>query len=217
MDELASSLGVDPVQFRLQHIDDKRIREALLAATQKAGWQERPSPAPSSSAAKASTKATGRGVALAGHEPRTIVAAVAEVEVDRTTGKVLVKKITMAHDCGLIVNPDGVRNQIQGNIIQGVSRTLLEEVQYDANGVNSLDWKSYPVITFADVPEIDIVLLNHPDQPPLGAGEAAIIAVPAAIGNAIFDAVGVRLRDIPLKPQRVLQALKAQSSVGQRA
>jgi len=130
---------------------------------------------------------------------------------------VLVKRITVAHDCGLIVNPDGVRNQIQGNLIQGVSRTLLEEVQYDASGVTSLDWRTYPVLTFAEVPEIDIVLINHTDMQPLGAGEEGIVPVPAAIGNAIFDAIGVRLRDVPLTPQRVLASLKAAASPGQRA
>jgi nicotinate dehydrogenase subunit B len=203
MDEIASALGVDPVQFRLRYLGDKRLREVLVAATQKAGWEERPSPAPAPSV----LKAIGRGVAIAGHEPRTVVAAVAEVEVDRSTGKVLVKRITVAHDCGLIVNPDGVKNQIEGNLIQGVSRTLLEEVQYDASGVTSLDWRTYPILTFAEVPDIDIVLINRPDMQPLGAGEAGIVPVPAAIGNAIFDAVGVRLRDVPLTPQRILKVL----------
>jgi len=142
---------------------------------------------------------------------------VAEVEVDKSTGKVLVKRVTLAHDCGLIINPDGVRNQIEGNVIQGVSRTLLEEVQYTASEVTSLDWRTYPILTFAEVPEIDIVLINRPDIEPLGAGEPAIVPVPAAIGNAIFDAIGVRLRDVPLTPQRVLDALKNQASSGQRA
>ena len=203
MDEIATALHVDPVQFRLRYLGDPRLREVLVAATQKAGWAERPSPAPASSA----SKAIGRGVAIAGHEPRTVVATVAEVEVDRSTGKVLVKRITVAHDCGLIVNPDGVKNQIQGNVIQGVSRTLLEEVQYDASGIKSLDWKTYPILTFAEVPDVDIVLIDRPDLPPLGAGEAGIVPVPAAIGNAIFDAIGVRLRDVPLTPQRILKAL----------
>jgi nicotinate dehydrogenase subunit B len=144
-----------------------------------------------------------------------VVVVVAEVEVDKSTGKVLVKRVTVAHDCGLIINPDGVRNQIEGNVIQGVSRTLLEEVQFDASEVKSLDWRTYPVLTFADVPDIDIVLINRPDMEPMGAGEPSIVPVPAAIGNAIFDAAGVRLRDVPLTPQRVLDALKTAS--GQRA
>jgi CO/xanthine dehydrogenase Mo-binding subunit len=208
MDEIAAALHVDAVQFRLRYLSDTRHREVLLAATQKAGWKERPSPGPVVSG----SKAHGRGVAIAGHEPRTLIAAVAEVEVNRSTGKVHINRVTLAHDCGLIVNPDGVRNQVQGNVIQGVSRTLLEEVQFDASGVKSLDWKTYPFLTFAEVPEIDIVLINRPDMPPLGAGEAAIVAVPAAIGNAIFDATGVRLRDVPLTPQRVLDALKAKGA-----
>lgn len=212
MDEIASALGVDPVQFRLRYLGDKRLRDVLLAATQKAGWKERPSPARASGV----SKTIGRGVAIAGHEPRTVVAAVAEVEVDKSTGKVSVKRVTLAHDCGLIVNPDGVRNQIEGNVIQGVSRTLLEEVQFEASKMTSLDWRTYPVLTFADVPEVDIVLINRPEMQPLGAGEASIVAVPAAIGNAIFDVTGVRLRDIPLTPQRVLDALKAGASSSQR-
>ena len=214
MDEIASALHVDPVQFRLRYLSDERLRAVLVAATQKAGWKERPSPAPASS----DSKAIGRGVAILGPVTgRTMVAAVAEVEVDKSTGKVLVKRVTLAHDCGLIINPDGVRNQIEGNVIQGVSRTLLEEVQYDASAVKSLDWRTYPILTFAEVPDIDIVLINRPDIEPLGAGEPAIVPVPAAIGNAIFDAIGVRLRDVPLTPQRVLDALKAQASPGQRA
>jgi CO/xanthine dehydrogenase Mo-binding subunit len=138
-----------------------------------------------------------------------MTAAVAEVEVDRSSGKVAVKRITLAHDCGLIVNPDGLKNQIEGNIIQGVSRTLFEEVRFDASGVTNLNWASYPIITYRDVPDIEIVLINHPEMPALGGGEPSIVPVPAAIANAIFDAVGIRLREIPLTPARVLSALKA--------
>jgi CO/xanthine dehydrogenase Mo-binding subunit len=133
---------------------------------------------------------------------------VADVEVDKQTGKITVRRVTIAHDCGLIVNPDGLTNQIEGNTIQGVSRALLEEVQFDASGVKSLDWKAYPVLAFEDVPDIDVVLINHPDMPALGAGEPAIAPVPAAIGNAVFDATGVRLHEVPLTPERVRAALK---------
>jgi len=206
MDEIASSMGADPVQFRLRYIDknDKRPIEVLLAAAKKAGWKERPSPAPASKG----PVALGRGVAVANHS-NTIVAAVADVEVDRSTGKISVKRVVLAHDCGLIVNPDGITNQIEGNVIQGVSRTLLEEVHFDASGVKNLDWVSYPVITFKDIPEVDVVLINRPEMPAFGGGEPSIVPVPAAIANAVFDATGVRLREIPFTPQRVLSAMSA--------
>jgi nicotinate dehydrogenase subunit B len=203
MDELASALGIDAVQFRLRYVgENKRLREILMAAAQKAGWKERPSPAPASPGARLS----GRGVAIT-DRAGAMIAVVAEVEVDRATGKVAVKRITVGHDCGRIVNPDGVRMQIDGNVIQGVSRTLLEEVQFDASGVKSLDWKSYPILTFQDIPAIESVLINRPELEAFGAGEPSIVPVPAAIANAVFDATGVRFREVPLTPQRVLSAL----------
>jgi nicotinate dehydrogenase subunit B len=213
IDEVASAVGTDPVQFRLRYLgDNKRASDALLAATKKAGWTARPSPAPTASG----TKAVGRGVAI-GNRSNTITAAVAEVEIDKTSGKILVKRVTLSHDCGLIVNPDGLTNQIEGNVIQGVSRTLLEEVQFDAFGVKNLDWASYPVIRYREVPEVDVVLINRPEMQPLGGGEPSIVPVPAAIANAVFDAIGVRLREIPLTPQRVLSALNAATPSGQPA
>ena len=139
-------------------------------------------------------------------------AAVADVEVDKTTGRVAVKKITLAHDCGLIVNPDGVKNQVEGNIIQGVSRALLEEVTFNASAVTSLDWASYPILKFADVPEVDIVLINRQDVAPLGAGELSTVPIPAAIASAIFDAVGIKLREVPFTPKRVLAELKRRNA-----
>jgi len=205
VDEIASSQGVDPVQFRLKYLtSDKRITEVLTATVKKAGWTDRPSPVPASGG----TKVSGRGVATA-NRANTMTAAVAEIELDKSTGEVTVKKITLAHDCGLIVNPDGLKNQIEGNIIQGVSRALLEEVQFDASGQKNLDWDSYPVIRFDQVPDIDIVLINRPEMQPLGGGEPSIVPVTAAIGNAIFDATGARLRRTPFTPQRVMAALKA--------
>ena len=135
-------------------------------------------------------------------------AAVADVEVNKSTGKVTVKRVTLAHDCGLIVNPDGVKNQIEGNIIQGVSRALLEEVAFDGNGVTSLDWNGYPILKFPEVPELDIVLINRQDTTPLGAGELATVPIPAAIANAVFNATGLRLREVPFTPKRVLAELE---------
>jgi CO/xanthine dehydrogenase Mo-binding subunit len=205
IDEIAADLHVDPVQFRLRYLtSDKRISEILVATAKQAGWTDRPAPGLASSG----TKATGRGVAVA-NRANTMTAAVAEVEVDKTTGEVLVKKITLGHDCGLIVNPNGLKNQIEGNILQGVSRALLEEVQFDSTGQTSLDWNSYPVIRFEQVPEVVIELINRPEMQPLGGGEPSIVPVTAAIANAIFDATGARLRRVPFTPQRVLSAMKA--------
>jgi len=205
IDDIASYLHVDPVQFRLRYLtSDKRISEVLVATAKQAGWTDRPSPAPASSG----TKVAGRGVAAA-NRANTMTAAVAEIEVDKSTGEVAVKKITLTHDCGLIVNPDGLKNQIEGNIIQGVSRALMEEVQFDSTGQKNLDWDSYPVIRFNQVPDIEIVLINRPEMQPLGGGEPSIVPITAAIGNAIFDATGVRLRRAPFTPERVLAALKA--------
>jgi nicotinate dehydrogenase subunit B len=204
LDEIASSLGADPVQLRLRYLTgDKRPAEVLAAAAKKSGWVDRPSPSPSSG----KQKATGRGVAVA-NRSNTMIAAVAEVEVDKSTGQVGVQRITLAHDCGLIVNPDGLKNQIEGNIMQGVSRALLEEVLFDETGVKNLDWKSYPVIAFEQIPDVEIILINRLEMPALGGGEASIVPITAAIANAIFDAVGARLRQVPFTPRRVLSALK---------
>ena len=127
------------------------------------------------------------------------------------------KRVTLAHDCGLIVNPDGLKNQIEGNVIQGVSRALLEEVQFDANGVKNLDWASYPVIRYQEVPDVEVVLINRKDMQPLGGGEPSIVPVPAAMANAVFDAIGVRLREVPLTPERVLHAMNARASAARVA
>jgi len=205
IDEIASDLHVDPVQFRLRYLtSDKRISEILVATAKRAGWTDHLSPAPASTA----NKASGRGVAVA-NRANTMTAAVAEIEVDKTTGDVTVKKITLGHDCGLIVNPDGLKNQIEGNVLQAVSRALLEEVHFDSTGQKNLDWDSYPVIRFEQVPDVEIVLIDRPEMQPLGGGEPSIVPVTAAIANAIFDATGVRLRQVPFTPQRVLSALKA--------
>ena len=135
-------------------------------------------------------------------------AAVADVEVNKSTGNVAVKRSTLAHDCGLIVNPDGVKNQVEGNIIQGVSSALMEEVTFDAAGVTSLDWASYPILKFPEIPEVEIVLINRQDVAPLGAGELATVPVPAAIASAIFDAVGIKLREVPFTPKRLVTAMQ---------
>jgi nicotinate dehydrogenase subunit B len=204
IDEIAADQHVDPVQFRLRYLtSDKRVSEILAATAKQAGWTDRPAPAPASNG----NVAVGRGVAVA-NRANTMTAAVAEIEVDKSTGDVTVKKITLGHDCGLIVNPDGLKNQIEGNILQGVSRALLEEVQFDSSGQKNLNWDSYPVIRFQQVPEVEIVLTNRPEMQPLGGGEPSIVPITAAIANAIYDATGARLRQVPFTPQRVLNALK---------
>jgi len=121
---------------------------------------------------------------------------------------VRVKRIVVAHDCGLIINPDGVKNQIEGNIVQSLSRALKEEVKFDETRIKSVDWDSYPILKFSEVPKIEIVLINRPDQPALGAGEPSTVTTAAAVANAIFDATGVRLRQIPFTPERVAAAMK---------
>ena len=138
----------------------------------------------------------------------TIVAAVAEIEVEKKTGRIRAKKITVAHDCGLIINPEGLRYTIEGNVVHGLSRTLFEEVQFDRDRVTSVDWLTYPILDIKDAPEaIDVVLVNHPELPPTGAGEPSIRVIPAAVANAFFDATGVRMRRAPLTPERVKAAL----------
>jgi nicotinate dehydrogenase subunit B len=205
LDEIATDLRQDPVEFRLRYLTkDNRGTECLKAAALKANWQTWPSPAAPSS----SNTVFGRGVALT-RRAGTYTAVVVEIEVNKSSGQISVKRVVCSHDCGLVINPDGLKNQIEGNIVQGVSRALFEEVGFDANGVNSLDWLSYPSIRFADVPELDIVLINRPDVAPLGAGEPSTIHLAAAIANALFDATGVRLYEGPFTPKRVLAALQA--------
>ncbi len=213
MDDMAAAARVDPVEFRLRHLtgnNNERVAAALRAVAKQAAWVPRGADLTRSAAAQSRSAAnisTGRGVAISGLAG-TVVAQIADVEINRSTGKVTVKKVTVAHDCGIIVNPDGVRNQIEGNIIQGCSRALMEEVNFDAAGVKNLNWNTYPILKFSDVPEVDIVLINHPELPPMGAGEASTTAVAAAIGNAIFDAIGIRLRQAPFTPRRVADALE---------
>jgi CO/xanthine dehydrogenase Mo-binding subunit len=201
MDDMAAAAGIDPIEFRLRHLtgsNNERVAAVLHAVAKQAAWEPRRSGA----GLTRSAMARGRGVAISGLAG-TVVAQIADVEVNRSTGKVQVKKVTVAHDCGIIVNPDGVRNQIVGNVIQGCSRALMEEVSFDAAGVKNLNWSTYPILRFNEVPDVDIVLINHPELPPMGAGEASTTATAAAIGNAIFDAVGVRLRQVPFTPERL--------------
>ena len=203
IDEIAAHLATDPVQYRLSlPVNDSRTQDVLKATAVKAGWMTRPSPSPLSG----ESTAHGRGVACSNREG-TMVAAIAEIDVDKKTGKISVRRITVAQDCGMIANPDGVKNQIEGNVLQGISRALFEEVQFDESGLRSTDWGSYRTLGFEDLSEVEILLINRPELGFLGVGEAAVIPIPAAIANALFDATGIRLRDAPLTPERVKSAL----------
>ncbi len=211
LDELAAAAKLDPVAVRLKNLRDPRGIEVLKAATERAGWDPRPSPNPD---AGTGDVVTGRGVAYARYFHSKFpgfgaawAAWVAHVAVNRKTGVIKVTKVIVAHDCGLMINPDGVRHQIHGNVIQSVSRVLKEAVTFNHSSVTSLDWASYPIISFPELPEIDTVTLDRSDQPPLGAGESASVPSAAAIANAVFDATGARLREVPFTPQRMLAAL----------
>ena len=203
MDEVAAALNVDPIAFRMRHLQDARDIAVIKTAAEKAGWQTRPSPRKD----QHGNKVSGRGIAYA-QRHGTRVAIVAEVEVDRSSGKIWARRFTVAHDCGQIINPDGLEMTIEGNIIHSTSRTLWEEVKFDHNNVTSIDWMTYPILDITETPEkIDIVLINHPELAPTGAGEGSTRPVAAAIANAIFDATGVRIRRVPFSPEHVKAAL----------
>jgi nicotinate dehydrogenase subunit B len=221
VDEAAEAAKTDPLEFRLKLIqagtdDDAGFRRArslavLKAAAEKYGWESRPSPKPRGPG----DILTGRGVAYS-FRGQTVVAQIAEVEVNRRTGHVWAKRLVCAHDCGLVVNPESLRNTVECATLHGLSRALYEEVQFDTEKVTSRDWISHPTLRHADVPErIDVVVVNgdpnphRPDLPPYGAGEAALKPMLAAIANAIYDATGVRIRRVPFRDDRVLAALKA--------
>jgi len=205
IDEIAAAIGADPVEFRLKYVRDARDAAVIRAATEKYGWQPRPSPRRDQSG----VTVVGRGFAYA-QRNGAIVGIVAEVEVDKRSGRVWARKFVVAHDCGQIINPRGLEQCIEGNIVQGLSRALYEEVKFDNSMVTSVDWMSYPIGEIGDVPEsIEVVLIDRPDVDPAGAGEPAMRPVAAAIGNAIFDATGVRLRRVPFTPERVKQALSS--------
>jgi nicotinate dehydrogenase subunit B len=203
MDEVAAATNQDPVEFRLKYTKDARDTALIKAAAEKFGWDTRPSPRKG----QTGDKVSGRGIAYS-QRNGTRVAVIAEVNVDRSTGKIFAKRFTVAHDCGQIINPDGLEKCIEGNIVQGISRTLWEEVKFDNKSVTSVDWMTYPILDITETPEkIDFVLINHPEIEPSGAGEPSIRPVAAAIANAIFDATGVRIRRVPFSPDRVKQAL----------
>jgi CO/xanthine dehydrogenase Mo-binding subunit len=203
MDELAAAAHADPLAFRIKHLKDDRAIAVLEAVRELSRWDTRASPK------AARGDGVGRGVAFVQYEnDGAYVAIVARVRVDRTSGKARVEHVAVAHDCGLCVNPDGMKNQIEGNVIQGISRATLEQVTFDRSQVTSVNWASYPILRFSDVPDdIAIALIQRPDKPSTGGGEPAIAPMFGAIGNAIHDATGLRLRSIPFTPEKIKAAL----------
>ena len=207
VDELAAAAGIDPAEFRLKHLKDPRAEAVIRAAMKLANWKTRVGPNPE---AGSGNIVRGRGVSYTRYSNTiTYVAAVAEVEVNRDTGAVKVTRMCIGHDCGQMINPDGVANQVEGGALQTVSRTLLEEVQWERDRVTSVDWASYPIMRFPDMPKVDIELIDRPGEVAWGVGEPTAVVIPAAIANAVFDATGARLRSVPFTPDKVKAALAA--------
>jgi len=205
LDELAAAAGIDPLEMRMKNLKDPRGIELLERLRKLANWTPRGKPG-----AGSGEVVKGRGVSYIKYElVRTYVGVVADVEVNRRTGKVRVEKCYVAHDCGQVINPDGLKNQLDGNVIQTVSRTLIEDLQWNRSAVTSVDWESYPILRFPDIPAIAYDLIDRPNEKPWGAGEPSAAIVPSAIANAVYDAAGIRLRSIPFTPEKVLAALKS--------
>jgi CO/xanthine dehydrogenase Mo-binding subunit len=204
IDEIAAAAGSDPIAFRLKYLEEPRAKAVLTAAAEKARWEPRPSP----KAGRSGNHLSGRGAALSTRNG-SYVGTIAEVDIERTTGRVRVTRLVCAHDCGLIINPSSLRRTVEANLIQSLSRSLFEEVAFDRSTVTSVDWRTYPVARASDIPaRVEVVLLNRPELPPGGAGEPSSRATTAAIANAIFDASGARVRQAPLTPPRVRAALE---------
>jgi nicotinate dehydrogenase subunit B len=212
IDELAAEAGVDPIEYRLRYLRDPRAIDLVNAVAERAKWTPHPvrqQPVPEGDIVR------GRGFAYAlyvhgkfpGH-PAAWSAWITDVAVNKATGDVSVTRVVAGQDSGLMINPDGVRHQIHGNVIQSTSRALMEEVSFDRNAVTSREWGAYPIITFPDIPQIDVLMLPRQDQPPLGVGESASVPSAAAIANAIYDATGVRFRELPFTRERILAGLR---------
>jgi CO/xanthine dehydrogenase Mo-binding subunit len=209
IDEIAAQLKVDPVAYRLRHLADSRLKEVVAAAAKAANWVARPSPA-SGSSSGAAAKA-GRGFSCVLYEgDNGYVAMVAEIEVEVSTGRLTAKRFVVAQDCGPISNPDGMRNQLEGGLLQGYSRAIGEQVTWNATGLTSIDWRTYHSLPLGfAVPTIESVLINRTEGEAMGAGETAITIVAAAVANAIFDATGARIREVPFTSERVKAAIAA--------
>ena len=207
IDELAAAAGRDPLEFRREGLTDPRALAVIDRMAKMIGWQPRPS-----GPRERTGVLTGRGMAYMRYkQAENYIAMAMEVAVDSATGRIAVGRVACAHDCGLIINPDGLRNQVEGNIVHTLSRTLHEETQFAQSRVTGLNWATYPILMFPEVPAIEVALIDRPGEPPHGAGEAACAPVAAALGNAVFDACGVRLRQAPFTPARVKAALASAS------
>lgn len=211
IDELATAAGVDPVEYRLRYLTDPRAIDVLKAAAAEAGWEPRTAPR---MRRDADGLLHGQGVAYAVYVHSTFPgfgaawsAWVTDVTVDPRSGEVAIVRVVAAQDSGLMINPDGVRHQLEGNVIQSISRVLKEEVRFDRTEVVSREWGAYPILTFPELPAMTSVLVPRPDEPPMGAGESASVPSAAAIANAIFDATGVRFREVPFTPERIKAGL----------
>jgi len=215
IDEIAARLKVDPVAYRLRHLADPRLKEVVAAAAKAANWVARPSPASGSSSrtqtgSPAALAKAGRGFSCVLYEgDNGYVAMVAEIAVEISTGRLIAKRFVVAQDCGPISNPDGMRNQLEGGLLQGYSRAIGEQVTWNATGLTSVDWRTYHSLPLGfAVPAIESVLINRTEGEAMGAGETAITIVAAAVANAIFDATGARIREVPFTPERVKAALE---------
>ena len=204
-DELAEAAGVDAVDFRLKRLSDPRAIDVITRVASAFKWDTRTSPNPR---ARQGNLLVGRGIAYMRYkQAENYIAIAMEVAVNPASGNIQVRRVTCAHDCGLIVNPDGLRNQVEGCIVQTLSRALHEEVTFDRSHVTSIDWVTYPILRFPETPAVDVILIDRPNEPLVGAGEAATAPVAAALANAVFDATGVRLRTVPFTAERVKAAL----------
>ena len=221
IDELATEAGVDPIEYRLRYLKDPRAVDLVNAVAKRADWT--PHKVWKEPVAEGDI-VRGRGFAYALYVHSKFPgygaawsAWIADVAVNKATGDVSVTRVVAGQDSGLMINPDGVRHQIHGNVIQSTSRALMEEVSFDRTSVTSREWGAYPIIKFADIPKIDVLMLPRPDQPPLGVGESASVPSAAAIANAIFDATGVRFRELPFTPERILAGLRGEQPAPQAA
>jgi CO/xanthine dehydrogenase Mo-binding subunit len=211
-DELAHEAGSDPLAFRLAQLEDQRGREVLERTAGRFGWKPR-SERPRGSGSPALGPKIGWGIAYVHYKlNETYVALAVEAAVDTGTGEIRITRAVCGQDCGLMINPDTVRAQVEGGIIQTLSRTLKEAVTFDRARVTSVDWASYPILTFPEVPTIECELIQRVDEKPMGVGEAPTTPVAAAVANAVFDAVGVRLREVPFTPDRVKAALQGKGA-----
>lgn len=221
IDELAFAAGVDPVEYRLRYIKDERAIELMRSTAERAGWTPRTQPMQTEAEPGV---LRGRGFAYARYIHSKFpgfgaawASWVADVAIDKKSGEIAVTRITVGHDAGMMINPDGVRHQIHGNVIQSTSRALKERVTFEESTVSSQEWGAYPILTFPEVPDVDVVMMPRPYDPPLGSGESASVPSAAAIANAVYDATGIRFRELPITSDKLRVALNGPDAQGPTA